>query len=245
MQNLRTMPPDVVRAEVRLLDPRAVPVRKRADQQRRAGNADGRRDGRDLRPRPARGAAEGPGDQRHPGQPLRPHLRRAQGPAGAGGRPLPRQRPPAADHRPHRRRRSAGGSTRPARWWTPAWPTAAASTRSSRRWRWTARRCRIRRFGSQAAAARGPDPPRRVPRRGDGLPRRRGAGAVQRPDLRRHRLGQDDAAQLPVALHPRRRARDHDRGRRRTAAPAAARRAPGDAPAQHRGQGRGHASATW
>jgi pilus assembly protein CpaF len=29
---------------------------------------------------------------------------------------------------------SAGGWTRPARWWTPGCPTAAASTRSSRRW---------------------------------------------------------------------------------------------------------------
>ncbi len=66
------------------------------------------------------------------------------------------------------------------------------------------------------------------------------AGAVQHPDQRRHRLGQDDAAELPFALHPGRRACDHDRRRRRTSAPAAARRPPGDAPAQHRGQGRGH-----
>ena len=83
--------------------PRAVPERKGPAQQRRAGTADGRGDGRDLRPRPARDAAEGPDDHRHPGQPLRPHLRRAQGPARADRRPLPRQRAPAADHRPHRR----------------------------------------------------------------------------------------------------------------------------------------------
>ena len=94
----------------------------------------------------------------------------------------------------------------------------------------------------QAAAARRPDPPRRVPAGGDGLPRRRRAGAVQHADHRRHRLGQDDAAQLPVALHPGRRARHHDRRRRRTAAPAAARRAPGNAPAEHRRQGRSHAA---
>ena len=36
-------------------------------------------------------------------------------------------------------RRSAGASMNPRRWSTRAWPTAAASTRSSRRWRSTAR----------------------------------------------------------------------------------------------------------
>ena len=49
----------------------------------------------------------------------------------------------AADHRPHRRRWSAGASTKSARWSMRALPTAAASTRSSRRWRWMARRCRF------------------------------------------------------------------------------------------------------
>ena len=38
---------------------------------------------------------------------------------------------------------SAGGWTRPARWSTPGCPTAAASTRSFRRWPWTARCCRF------------------------------------------------------------------------------------------------------
>jgi hypothetical protein len=39
--------------------------------------------------------------------------------------------------------RSGDASTKTARWLTHAFPTAAASTRSSRRFRWTARRCRF------------------------------------------------------------------------------------------------------
>ena len=46
--------------------------------------------------------------------------------------------------------------------------------------------------------------------------------------LGRHRLGQDDAAELPDALHRARRAHHHLRGRGGTAAAAAARGAPGD-----------------
>ena len=64
-------------------------------------------------------------------------------------------------------------------------------------------------------------------------------GEAQLPDLGRYRHRQDDDAQRAVVVHPRERARRHHRGRRRAAAAAAARRAPGDAPAQHRGQGRG------
>ena len=67
-----------------------------------------------------------------------------------------------------------------------------------------------------------------------------GRVALQRAGLRRHRLRQDDAAQLPDPLHRQRRAHHHLRGRRRAAAAAAARRAPGDAPAQYRGRGRDH-----
>ena len=62
---------------------------------------------------------------------------------------------------------------------------------------------------------------------------------AQHPDLRRHRLRQDDPAQRPVRLHPRRRAHRHHRGRRRAAAAPAARAAAGVAAAEHRGQGRG------
>ena len=57
---------------------------------------------------------------------------------------------------------------------------------------------------------------------------------------RRHRLGQDDAAERLSRDHRHRRARRHDRGRGRAAAPAAARGAAGDPPGQHRRQGRGH-----
>ena len=59
-------------------------------------------------------------------------------------------------------------------------------------------------------------------------------GALQRRHLRRHRLRQDDAAELPDQLHRRRRARHHLRGRGRTATAATPRRAPGNAPAQPR-----------
>ena len=142
VQNLTTLPPDTVRAEVRVADPRAVPDRKGPAQRRRAGTADGRGDGRDLRPRPARDAAEGPDDHRHPGQPLRPHLRRAQGPARAARTCASATTRTCGRSSTASSARSAGASTRPARWSTPASPTAAASTRSSRRWRWTARRCR-------------------------------------------------------------------------------------------------------
>ena len=48
---------------------------------------------------------------------------------------LPRRQARPAHRRPHRVGRSAGGSTRAPRSWTPACPTAAASTRSSRRCR--------------------------------------------------------------------------------------------------------------
>ena len=58
--------------------------------------------------------------------------------------------------------------------------------------------------------------------------------ALQRRDFRRHRLGQDDAPQLPDQLHRGRRARHHLRRRGRTAAPAAPCRAARDAPAQSR-----------
>ncbi len=74
---------------------------------------------------------------------------------------------------------------------------------------------------------------------GDG-PEDRGALPAQHPDLRRHRLGQDDAAQRDVAHDRPRRAHRHHRGRGRAAAAAAACRAARDAPAQPRGQRRDH-----
>ena len=65
-------------------------------------------------------------------------------------------------------------------------------------------------------------------------------GPLQRRDLRRHRLRQDDAAQLPDPLHRGRRAHHHLRGRGRAAAPAAACGAARDAPAEPRGPGPDH-----
>ena len=163
IQNLRSMPPEVVRGRGPPPGPRAVPVRKGTDQQLRPGTADGRHHGRDLRPGPARGPAEGPGHQRHPRQPLRPDLRRAARPAGTERSALPRQPAPAADHRPHRRpgrpphRRDQPDGGRPPHRRQPrqrhhpaAGPGRPGHEHPPLR--------------LQADAAGRPDPPRRVPR---------------------------------------------------------------------------------
>ena len=65
-----------------------------------------------------------------------------------------------------------------------------------------------------------------------------GEGAHHHDHLRRHRLRQDHDAQRAVRLHLGEGAPDHHRGRRRIAVAAAACRPHGDAPAQHRRQGR-------
>ena len=62
----------------------------------------------------------------------------------------------------------------------------------------------------------------------------------QHPRVRRHRLRQDHAAQLPHPVHRRRRAHHHLRGRGRIATPAAAHRAAGNPPAQPRRRRPGH-----
>ena len=62
-----------------------------------------------------------------------------------------------------------------------------------------------------------------------GLPRGGRRLPAERHRLRRHRRRQDDAAQRPVRLHRRARARRHDRGRGGADAPPAPRGAPGDA----------------
>ena len=61
------------------------------------------------------------------------------GRSARGRRPVHRRGAPAPHDRQDRRAGSAAASTRRARWSTPGCPTAAASTRSSRRWRSTAR----------------------------------------------------------------------------------------------------------
>ena len=65
-------------------------------------------------------------------------LRRARRPPAAGRRGRSTTRRTCAARSTRSSAGSAGGSTSPARWSTPGCPTAAASTRSSRRWRSTA-----------------------------------------------------------------------------------------------------------
>ena len=142
-------------------------------------------------------------------------------------------------------RRSAGASTRRSPMVDARLPTAAASTRSSRRCRCAAPTLTIRKFS-------------RDPYTLDDLVRsarsRQQAatflaacvrGKLNILDLGRHRLGQDDAPERAVRLRPRQRAHRDDRGRGRAPAPAAPRRLARGAPAEHRGRGRGHGSASW
>ena len=129
-------------SEVRVAHPRAVPVREGPAQRRRAGKAHGRGDGRDLRPRAAGAAAEG----------LRPSptswstASTASTSSAAAGWSWPTSAsattPTCGRSSTASSPGSAGASMRSARWSMPACPTAAASTPSSRRWPWTARRCR-------------------------------------------------------------------------------------------------------
>ncbi len=81
----------------------------------------------------------------------------------------------------------------------------------------------IRRFGRDPLHRERPGRPRIAHARDGRRPARDGAGAAQHPRLGRHRVRQDDAAQLPVVVHPRRRAHRHHRGLGRAPAPAAAR----------------------
>ena len=67
---------------------------------------------------------------------------------------------------------------------------------------------------------------------------------LQRADLRRHRLRQDHAAELPDPFIDARRARHHLRRRRRTSAAAAACGAAGNPPAQYRRRRPGHHART-
>ncbi len=67
-----------------------------------------------------------------------------------------------------------------------------------------------------------------------------GKSRVNMHRLRRHRLRQNDAAQLSDAVHRKRRAHHHLRGRGRTSVAAAARRAPRNPPAEPRRRRPGH-----
>ena len=208
-------------------------------QPQRARTADRRGAGRDVRPGPAGDAAQGPHDQRHPDQRPQEHLRRAPRQDGADERRVPRQRPPAADHRPDRLegrppcRRSLPDGRRP-----PAGRLAfqrhhsAAGARRRRRFDSAFRR--------QPAEARRPAQLQGLHARDGDAAGRGDQGPAEHHHLRRYRLGKDDAAQHAVQLHLQRRPHRDDRGRGRTAAAAGTRRAAGNAAAEHRRQGRDH-----
>ena len=176
---------------------------------------------------------------RHHGQRLRHGLHRSPRQGPEDRHPLPRQ-PAAAEHLPaHRqpgrppRRRSLSRSA------TRACPTAPASTSSRRRSPSTGRahHPQVQEGQADARSARQVRhhhaAGRRDPADHRPLP-------LQHAGLRRHRLGQDHAAQLPHPLHRSRRAHHHLRGRRRAATAAAACGAPRNPPAQSRRRGRGH-----
>ena len=103
---------------------------------------------RHPRLRPARAVPARPGRHRGHGQRRRRHLRRARRPADADRRRVSPTRPTCAAPSTRSSPGSGAASTRRARWSTPGCPTAAASTRSSRRWR---RRLARSRSGSSRA----------------------------------------------------------------------------------------------
>jgi hypothetical protein len=196
---------------------------------------------RDARFRPARAAAERPDRLRHPGQHPQPGLRRAARAPGTHRRDLPRQRAPDEDHREDRlARRPPGRRVEPD-------GRCAAAGRFARECDHSAAR------GGRSAgvdpalrrrAAVGAEPDRlqehhTADDQGAGEP---GTGQGQHPDLGRHRQRQDHAAQPDLRFHSRQRAHRDHRGCGRAAAAPAARGAPGDAAAEHRGQGRGDAA---
>ncbi len=91
VQNLRTLPPDTVRAEVRIvirdLCQNENGLLTSQDQERLMDEVMDETFGLG----PLEVAAEGPDDQRYSGQPLRPDLRRTPRPAGTRRSALPRQ----------------------------------------------------------------------------------------------------------------------------------------------------------
>ena len=71
-------------------------------------------------------------------------------------------------------------------------------------------------------------------------------GLPERPGLGRHGLGEDDAAERAVVVHPGRRADRDDRGRGRAAAAPAPRDLAGEAAGQHRGHAaRSRSASSW
>ena len=114
-----------------------------------------------------------------------------------------RQRAPAADHRQDRLAGRPPRSTRPRRWSTPACPTAAASTRSSRRSSLKGPTLTIRKF------SRDPYTMDDLITFGSLTPKAAQflaacvQGQAERPHLRRYRHRQDDDAERDVGVHAR------------------------------------------
>ena len=150
------------------------------------------------RPRPARAAAPRRERHRHHGQRPVPGLRRAQGQGRADRRRLPRRPARAARRHPHRHR------GRPPRRRVDAAGRRPPQGRQPRQHHHPAARHRRPDHLDPQVLQEG-DHPRRdgapgqhLARHGDGAEDRRPL-PPQHPDLRRHRLGQDHAAQRHVA----------------------------------------------
>ena len=133
----------------------------------------------------------------------RRRLDRARRQALRDDRPLHRRVAPAPHHQQDRRRRSAAASTSRRRWSTRACPTAAASTRSSRRSRSSGPLLTIRKFAPSAVTIEdliniGSLSPEAV----EFLAALR-RGAAEHAHLGRHRLRQDDAAERALGRRSR------------------------------------------
>ena len=204
-------------------------------------SADHRRAQRAVRPRAARSAAARPGDLRHPGQPLRPGLRRARTASSRRPTSCSRTTAPAADHRAHRqlgrpahRRIEPDGRRPPAdgsRVNAIIPPLALDGPVLS------IRRFRTDRLGAQ-------DLVERESLTQPMLDFLQAAVACRLNIIVSGGTGAGKTTLLNVlsGFISRQRAHRHDRGRRRTDAAAAARRPPRNAAGQHRRQGRGPAA---
>ena len=205
----------------------------------RAGRSARRHLQRCARLRAARAAAGARRDRRHHGERLGHGLHRSRRQAAEDRHSLPRQ-PAIAQHlsahrqpgRPPRRRILADLRRPPAGRLARQRHRAAAGDRRA-----GAHHPQIPQGQAHARAARQVwfsfAGRRRHPQGDRPLPH-------QYAGFRQHRFRQDHAAQLPDPLHRPRRAHRHLRGRRRTAAAAAARGAPGNAAAEPRRRGSGH-----
>ena len=143
-----------------------------------------------------------PDDLGHPGQRAEVCLHRASRPAEPSPTWSSTTRSTSSRSSGGSSAGSVGGSTRPRRCATPGCPTARESTRSSRRWPWTGRLLSIRRASKTPLQFKDlVDKKAITPEMVDFLGRDPRSG--QHGGLRRHRLGQDDADERPLLVHPR------------------------------------------